>query len=146
MTDEGIKQLKMADGSEVIVEVLEDDPENSDDIIVRRALALNRVMTSMDSYYYVFKPWMTYTESGMSPIALNRHHITGMCIPHEKVLSQYWYACATLKKDFEAEVAADEDALANLIEEEVERMEMTLDSSGPDNVINLFKVEKSKLH
>ena len=123
-----IKQLKIADGSEIICEIME---ELEEDIVVRGAFRIARVDLDNEKSYYMFKPWMTYIERPDHFITINLYHLIAASVPSKEILDQYTNAIEKIKEEIE-----------NQKEEE---LNITTDPEN-DNVLKFNFIDKSKLH
>ncbi len=134
-----VKQLKIADGSEIICEVME---ELEEDIVVRGAFRIARVDLDNERSYYMFKPWMTYVEEPDHFITINLYHLIAATVPSKDILDQYENA---IEKISEA-VSERNDNLDEIPEEEIkEKLSLTNDSEV-DNVLKFNFIDKTKLH
>jgi hypothetical protein len=134
-----VKQLKIADGSEIICEIME---ELEEDIVVRGAFRIARVDLDNERSYYMFKPWMTYVEESDHFITINLYHLIAATVPSEDILDQYENA---IEKISEA-VSERNDNLDEIPEEEIkEKLSLTNDSEV-DNVLKFNFIDKTKLH
>ena len=130
-----VKQLKIADGSEIICEVME---ELEEDIVVRGAFRIAMVEMDNERSYYMFKPWMTYVEESDHFITINLYHLIAATVPSKDILDQYENA---IEKISEAVSKRDE----NLDEMPEEKLGLTNDSEV-DNVLKFNFIDKTKLH
>lgn len=134
-----VKQLKIADGSEIICEIME---ELEEDIVVRGAFRIARVDLDNERSYYMFKPWMTYVEESDHFITINLYHLIAATVPSEDILDQYENA---IEKISEA-VSERNDSLDDTSEEKIkEKLSLTNDSEV-DNVLKFNFIDKTKLH
>jgi hypothetical protein len=134
-----VKQLKIADGSEIICEIME---ELEEDIVVRGAFRIARVDLDQERSYYMFKPWMTYVEESDHFITINLYHLIAATVPSKDILDQYENA---IEKISEA-VSERNDNLDEIPEEEIkEKLSLTNDSEV-DNVLKFNFIDKTKLH
>ena len=98
-----VKQLKIADGSEIICEIME---ELEEDIVVRGAFRIARVDLDSERSYYMFKPWMTYVEEPDHFITINLYHLIAATVPSKDILEQYENATEKIN---EARLERDEE-------------------------------------
>ena len=134
-----VKQLKIADGSEIICEIME---ELEEDIVVRGAFRIARVDLDSERSYYMFKPWLTYVEESDHFITINLYHLIAATVPSKDILDQYENA---IEKISEA-VSERNDNLDEIPEEEIkEKLSLTNDSEV-DNVLKFNFIDKTKLH
>jgi hypothetical protein len=134
-----VKQLKIADGSEIICEIME---ELEEDIVVRGAFRIARVDLDSERSYYMFKPWMTYVEESDHFITINLYHLIAATVPSKDILDQYENA---IEKISEA-VSERNENLDDTSEEKIkEKLSLTNDSEV-DNVLKFNFIDKTKLH
>lgn len=128
-----IKQLKIADGSEIICEIME---ELEEDIVVRGAFRIARVDLENERSYYMFKPWMTYVERPDHFITINLYHLIAASVPSKEILDQYTNAIEKIKEEIELITAENQKE---------EELNITTDPEN-DNVLKFNFIDKSKLH
>lgn len=128
-----IKQLKIADGSEIICEIME---ELEEDIVVRGAFRIARVDVDQERSYYMFKPWMTYVERPDHFITINLYHLIAASVPSKEILDQYTNAIEKIKEEIE---------LITTENQKEEELNITTDPEN-DNVLKFNFIDKSKLH
>lgn len=131
-----VKQMKIADGSEIICEVME---ELEEDIVVRGAFRIARVDLDQERSYYMFKPWMTYVEESDHFITINLYHLIAATIPSKDILEQYENAIEKISE------AVEERDGPNIDESLKEELNLTPDSET-DNVLKFNFIDKTKLH
>ena len=131
-----VKQMKIADGSEIICEVME---ELEEDIVVRGAFRIARVDLDQERSYYMFKPWMTYVEESDHFITINLYHLIAATIPSKDILEQYENAIEKISE------AVEERDGPNIDESPKEELNLTPDSDT-DNVLKFNFIDKTKLH
>ena len=131
-----VKQMKIADGSEIICEVME---ELEEDIVVRGAFRIARVDLDQERSYYMFKPWMTYVEESDHFITINLYHLIAATIPSKDILEQYENAIEKISE------AVEERDGPNIDESPKEELNLTPDSET-DNVLKFNFIDKTKLH
>jgi hypothetical protein len=150
-----IKQFKLANGEEILCEVLQWEDADDIEILARKAMRLVMMENQEGVKYYAFRPWMVYQENNDDLIIINTTHIVGMGFPTRSLLIQYDEACADMdemhtQREFEydqkyglsTEQRLNKDASGDKIDDYLQRM--GLHDSASNNVINLF--DKSKLH
>ena len=131
-----VKQMKIADGSEINCEVME---ELEEDIVVRGAFRIARVDLDQERSYYMFKPWMTYVEESDHFITINLYHLIAATIPSKDILEQYENAIEKISE------AVEERDGPNIDESLKEELNLTPDSET-DNVLKFNFIDKTKLH
>ena len=142
---DNLKQFKLADGDEIVCEVLED---LEDDIIIRYALKISKMDISFNRSYYIFKNWMTFQEESSDTMVLSKFHIVGAANPNDKLLKEYYSALEALVSDEENPEVSAEEAVRDLLERMgLSRSRMSGlgdDDSDRSNVISF--VDRTKLH
>lgn len=139
MTD--IKQFILANGDEIVCEVLEWADEQTPDMVVRRAF---KVITLDDHIrgmrFYTLRPWMLYQSGKDVYNTINSMHIVAEANPSKKILTQYE---ASIE-----EAEQDEEVISERIEKATQRFkqaqEKTADSNN--NIVYFGRFNKDKLH
>lgn len=134
-----VKQLKIADGSEIICEVME---ELEEDIVVRGAFRIARVDLDNERSYYMFKPWMTYVEEPDHFITINLYHLIAATVPSKDILDQYENA---IEKINEARLERDEELGAEQEKDLKDEVNVAQELDA-DNVLKFNFIDKTKLH
>lgn len=103
-----VKQFKLANGEELVAEVLSWADEESDDISIVNPLKIVATEDFQRGFrYYTFRPWMTY-DSPNTVQLLNLNHVVGVAVPSSKMVEQYDIALRNeikLKAEHEEEQA-----------------------------------------
>lgn len=134
-------QFKLSSGDEIIAEVI-DEPEGDDyNIVIRRAMVINKTEDKNNIRYYSFRPWMTYQLDKDYLQLLNYNHIIGEAKPDELLLEQYMKALGFERKADDV-VARDAEELKTLIK--LVKAGLHDGDSSANNVISLF--DRDKLH
>lgn len=141
------RQLKLANGDEVMAEIIQWSDETDATLIIR---ACYKILTAEhpDGYrYYGFRPWMTYCEDPEHLLTINGDQVVGECMPSSTMFEQYLKTVRSYKAITEEKIkaeAAEGNAVSELElnEDDVDRIfsEMLSDSDG--NVVSLFPKEK----
>jgi hypothetical protein len=134
-----VKQLKIADGSEIICEIME---ELEEDIVVRGAFRIARVDLDSERSYYMFKPWMTYVEEPDHFITINLYHLIAATVPSKDILEQYENATEKIN---EARLERDEELNTRQEENLKDEVNVTQEIDA-DNVLKFNFIDKTKLH
>ena len=93
------KHFKLANGDELVCEVMEWDDMETTDIVVRKALKLVQVDDIADgTRYFSFRPWMLLQDSVDNLQVLNGSHIVGEANPTPTMMDQYEYVLSELMK------------------------------------------------
>ena len=134
-----VKQLKIADGSEIICEIME---ELEEDIVVRGAFRIARVDLDSERSYYMFKPWMTYVEEPDHFITINLYHLIAATVPSKDILEQYENATEKIN---EARLERDEELRMEKEKDLKDEVNVTQEIDA-DNVLKFNFIDKTKLH
>jgi len=156
-----IKQFKLANGEEILCEVLQWEDADEIEILARKAMRLIMMENQDGVKYYAFRPWMVYQENNDDIIIINTTHIVGMGYPTRTLVLQYNEACEDMdemheqrereyeeKYGRETRMTAEQQFQENSetsgdkIDDYLQRM--GLHDSASNNVISIF--DKSKLH
>jgi len=150
MEDE-VRQLKLANGEEILCEVMQWSEGDEFEILVRKAMRLIMMENGEGMKYYAFRPWMVYQESGEDLLIINSSHIVGMGFPTRTLMVQYYEAVADMQemhvvreKEFE-EDHQQPKTMKKTNSDKIEDYLSRMDSGS--NVIDLFSGSPSnKLH
>ena len=142
MTD--IKQFIMANGDEIVCEVLEWASEVDPDMVVRKAFKVVQIDDPIRGIrYFTLRPWMLYQIGDEIFNTINTNHIVSEGNPSPQLLHQYQTAIRETEKqdeEFEERVAAMSEKLEGMMEENINK------DSSQDNIVYLGKFDKGKLH
>lgn len=136
-----LKQLKLANGEEVICDVVE---EYDEELLVKQALRLFKIELNAYTSYYTFRPWMIMKEDLDDIVLINPYHIVGACVPSSDLVLQYEHAIENIMSDEDDDQQDVKERLKAMMEEDEIDPYGDLDSSS--NVISLFSFDKDKLH
>ena len=109
-----LKHFKLTNGDELVCDVLEWNDENTDEIVISKALKLVQ-MDDPDTgiRYFSFRPWMLLQENLNDIQILNGAHIVAEANPTNKMLTQYMLVYDEIQKyigdDEEIEVQSSLD-------------------------------------
>jgi hypothetical protein len=136
-----IKQFKLANGEEIICEVVEWADEENVDLVVRNAL--NLVVVDDDHKhvrYYNLKPWMTMQEGDEVFMTLNTNHIISVGNPTSKLLKYFYEAVENSN--------LSEEEISKKIDDYVNKLKAKMSELGDDSDSNVirFRPDKNKLH
>jgi len=99
-----IKQYKLVSGEEIIVSIEGHDPSTGAVIVyaplVITAIGDNLISSDGGSSIhsgYALRPWITYADTLMQPVALASNSIIGASVPGEMMKAQYDLACANIE-------------------------------------------------
>ena len=132
------RQLKLANGEELIADVLQWANDEDASIVIRSALKI--VMTERDDgvRLYGLRPWMVYCEDMNHLLTVNADQIVGETTPSNPLLSQYTLTVAEFIKSYDEEQQDQEEDIDTI------KLSTKLDSDGGSNVLSLFP--KNKMH
>jgi len=153
-----IRQFKLANGDEVVCEIVQWNNEEELELVIRKVMKLVQ-SESNGVKYFVFRPWMIYQESLEDFIILNGNHVVGIGFPTEPLLYQYNEALkemanmhesrkeeyAEMKEEDIQEVSKMVRKTSDEIDEYLESLKETTDSDS-GNVINMFDFNKDNMH
>ena len=84
------RQFKLANGDEIIAEVVQWNEEDTVEILIRKSMKLVYVDDyESGSRYYHFRPWMLLQESAEEIMVLNADHILAEGTPSNKLIDYY---------------------------------------------------------
>ena len=142
MTD--IKQFIMANGDEIVCEVLEWASEVDPDMVVRKAFKVVQIDDPIRGIrYFTLRPWMLYQIGDEIFNTINTNHIVSEGNPSPQLFHQYQTAIRETEKqdeEFEERVTAMAEKLEGMMEENINN------DSSQDNIVYLGKFDKGKLH
>lgn len=81
--------FKMANGEEVICQVIDWAEDSEDDYIVKDALNVIQTTIANNQTRYMFKPWFTMAESPDQYICISKDHIVACTLPNNTLFSEY---------------------------------------------------------
>ena len=143
------RQFKLANGEEILCEVMQWGDEEVAAIVVRKAMKKYQV-DRLDGYrMYTLRPWMIYSEDPSQLMTINDHMIIGETTPAKPLMKQYQICIQDFKKNYEKEekqTADDNNWAQNLTDEQLGQMIREISKDSDSNVIDLFSVDKSKMH
>lgn len=152
MDNEELRQFKLSNGEELVVEVVDwPDPQQEEwQIVAKNAMKVVSYEDPKEGMrYYAFRPWIIYSKND-TLITISDAHVVGEAIPAEEVKDQY-YKALKLEEEFKSYekkakkvVKKDPQEILNEFADKIaEKMLEPRDSSIGDNVITF---PKDKLH
>ena len=85
-----LKQLKLANNEEVMCEIVEWNNDETDEVIIRKALKIVAIEDIEEGMrYYTFKPWMSFEQDPDAMHTVNFYHIVGTTNPGENAISYF---------------------------------------------------------
>lgn len=154
-----VRQFKLANGEEILCEVIQWAEGEDFEILVRKAMRLIMMENGDGMKYYAFRPWMVYQESSEDLLIINSTHIVGLGYPTDSLLVQWQEAVADMEQmhlareeehneKYGIKVSAQEQ-MDSRSKSAVDKIEEYLDRMGGDsassNVIQ-FDAKRDKLH
>jgi|SRR6056300_557523 len=116
-----LRQFKLTNDEEIICEVMEWNDEETDTLVVRRALKIVALDDHSESMrYYTFKPWMLMNNDPDTVQILNAQHIVSECHP-VKIAVEYY-----------------NDVIKELQTEEVPELELLMGDSAEEMARETF--------
>lgn len=148
--DTNYRQFKLANGEEILCEIIQWSDEEESAIIVRKAMRIYQV-DRVDGYrMYTLRPWMMYSEDPDQLMTINDTQIIGECEPAPTLLKQYNMVVKEYALTFAEELKKmpDEDKPFphNMSDEKLEQLMHEIADTDSSNVINMFNVDRSKMH
>jgi len=145
MKKEDIKQFKLANGDEIVCEIIQYPDEESADLVVRNSYRIMMMASAPNgNHYYAFRPWMIYQDDPEMYQIVNVNHIVGEATPSQTVLDYYF---KNVNFDDEAAEEASEklkEFLQGLIDEAQHSLAEPLDSDNPNVLV--FKPKNHRIH
>lgn len=148
--DTAYRQFKLANGEEVLCEIIQWSDEEESAIIIRKAMRIYQVEHSEGYRMYTLRPWMMYSEDPDQLMTINDTQIIGECEPAPTLMKQYIMVVKEYANTFAEELKkmADEDKPFphNMSDEKLEALMQDIADGDSSNVINMFNVDRSKMH
>ena len=95
-----LRQFKLSNNEEIICEVVEWNDEETDTIVIRKALRIHALDdTDASMRYYTFKPWIMMSTDPDTLHIVNAAHIVSESTPAEVALEYYNDVIADLRED-----------------------------------------------
>ena len=148
MIQEETRQLKLANGEEILCEIVQWAEGDDFEILVRKAMRLIMMESSDGMKYYAFRPWMVYQENGEDLLIINSSHIVGMGFPTRTLLVQYHEAVHDMidmhvqrEKEFDEDHPTEQVKRDNKIEDYLNRMD-----SGSNVIDMMTHLSKDTVH
>ncbi len=145
------RQFKLANGEEILCEIMQWSDEEQACIIIRKAMRIFHV-DRVDGYrMYTLRPWMIYCEDIDQLMTINDAQIIGECTPAPTLMKQYHMVVKEHSDNFLKELKnmPDEDKPFphNLSDEKLEMLMRDIAESD-SNVVDLsrFKLDRTKMH
>ena len=95
---------------------------------------------------YTLRPWMIYSEDPSQLMTINDHQIIGETTPSATLFKQYQMCIKENKKNFEQVEKQEPSWAQNLTDEQLGQMIRDIANDSDSNVIDMFQVDKSKMH
>jgi len=145
------RQFKLANGEEILCEIMQWSDEENPAIVVRKTMRIFHVDRVDGFRMYTLRPWMIYCEDPNQLMTINDNQIIGECTPSPILMKQYKMVVKEHLQSFQEELEklADEDKPFphNLSDEKLEMMMRDIAESD-SNVVDLssFKLDRTKMH
>ena len=95
-----LRQFKLSNNEEIICEVVEWNDEETDTIVIRKALRIHAIDdTDVSMRYYTFKPWIMMNNDPDTLHIINSMHIVAESTPAEVALEYFNDVIADLRED-----------------------------------------------
>lgn len=129
-----IKQIRLTDGNELMVEIL-DSQKDTDDLIVRNPLRIERIDDIVHNQtVYLFRPYMVYQiDKEQRSIMINGNQVVAMALPDYKFAESYI-------KTVNAYIETDDEL------EDNEILDDYLDTQTDSSFVNALNDDKIIVH
>lgn len=130
-----IKQIRLTDGSELMVEIV-DNQTDTGDFVVRNPLRIERVDDiARNQTVYLFRPYMVYQiNKEQRPIIVNGSQVVAMALPDYEFAESY---LETVKTYIEADGELEEDS---------ETLDEYFDTQADSSFVNILDDSKTVVH
>ena len=143
------RQFKLANGEEILCAVMQWGDEDVSAIVIRKAMKIYQV-DRLDGYrMYTLRPWMIYSEDPSQLMTINDQMIIGETTPAKPLFKQYMMVVREHKKSFDEELKGDKgetNLVDQMTDEQLGQMIRDIANDSDSNVVDLFSVDKSKMH
>jgi hypothetical protein len=130
-----IKQIRLTDGSELMVEIV-DNQTDTGDFVVRNPLRIERVDDiARNQTVYLFRPYMVYQiNKEQRPIVVNGSQVVAMALPDYEFAESY---LETVKTYIESDGELEEDS---------ETLDEYFDTQADSSFVNVFDDGETVVH
>lgn len=130
-----IKQIRLTDGSELMVEIV-DNQTDTGDFVIRNPLRIERVDDiARNQTVYLFRPYMVYQiNKEQRPIVVNGSQVVAMALPDYEFAESY---LETVKTYIEADGELEEDS---------ETLDEYFDTQADSSFVNVFDDGETVVH
>ena len=140
------RQFKLANGEEILCEVMQWGDEDVSAIVIRKAMKIYQV-DRLDGYrMYTLRPWMIYSEDPSQLMTINDQMIIGETTPAKPLFKQYMMVVREHKKSFDEELKNETNPVDQMTDEQLGQMIRDIANDSDSNIVDLFSVDKSKMH
>ena len=143
-----LRQFKLADGDEILCEVLEWH-EDEDALVIRKTLKLVMMDNMANGVrYYAFRPFMMYQMNSAAFQIINCQHIIAEAAPTQDLINEYFNSLESLAAEESSEKELNTDEIRKRAAEKAKAYIKTYieaDSGETMNIIN-FPSPSDKLH
>lgn len=130
-----IKQIRLTDGSELMVEIV-DNQTDTGDFVIRNPLRIERVDDiARNQTVYLFRPYMVYQiNKEQRPIVVNGSQVVAMALPDYEFAESY---LETVKTYIESDGELEEDS---------ETLDEYFDTQADSSFVNVFDDGETVVH
>ena len=140
------RQFKLANGEEILCEVMQWGDDEVSAIVIRKAMKIYQV-DRLDGYrMYTLRPWMIYSEDPSQLMTINDQMIIGETTPAKPLFKQYMMVVREHKKSFDEELKNETNPVDQMTDEQLGQMIRDIANDSDSNIVDLFSVDKSKMH
>jgi|TARA_B100001093_G_scaffold337731_1_gene322507 hypothetical protein len=150
MNTNNVLQLKLANGEEIICELLELADEDSIDeefeVVARNCLKITTSEMTSNRVLCMLKPWMSFQDTiGNNLASINPQHIVSRCIPSDELMEQYERATSTNDYDEENDELFTKKDLLDAADW-MQRLGITKEYEMLDSDENVIKFPEGRKH
>ena len=95
---------------------------------------------------YTLRPWMIYSEDPSQLMTINDQMIIGETTPAKPLFKQYMMVVREHKKSFDEELKNETNPVDQMTDEQLGQMIRDIANDSDSNIVDLFSVDKSKMH
>lgn len=144
-----LRQFKLADGDEILCEVLEWH-EEEDALVIRKTLKLVMMDNMANGVrYYAFRPFMMYQMNPKAFQIINCQHIIAEASPTQDLINEYFNSLESLAAEESSEKELNTDEIRKRAAEKAKAYIKTyVESAGDSDTMNIinFPTPSDKIH
>ena len=144
-----LRQFKLADGDEILCEVLEWH-EEEDALVIRKTLKLVMMDNMANGVrYYAFRPFMMYQMNPKAFQIINCQHIIAEASPTQDLINEYFNSLESLAAEESSEKELNTDEIRKRAAEKAKAYIKTyVESAGYSDTMNIinFPTPSDKIH